>query len=846
MKAALACLLTLAATVIASGGEATFAARPAAVKDGDKVRIGFTVSAPTDVEVAVLDSTGKVVCHLAAGMLGGPKPPPEPLKAGLAQTLEWDGKDDFGKPAAGGPFKVRVRLGMKPAFDGFVGASPYALGANRGCIRGMVVDGEGNLYVLVQAYDTHFPGPIDIRVYDRTGKYLRTVMPYPANLKRADAAPFGLIDAPGDGLVPKNGPYGVWPRLYPLGAGPGGWDDLKLSAITKDGVLILNTDRMRQICRIRASDGGCVGPSFAGNVFPKGDKRLISQYVLAGSSVVALAPDGKTLYMTGSAGVPPKGQKSHPEMPDGRVYKTSLDKLGAGPEVFVDVPLPEKCPPPEAGWVWAAHKVALRGIATDSRGHVYVSDTASGRVRKYSPEGKELCSAPAPGALQAVLDEKTGALYVLDGKGLAKLSGCDENAKVVARLECGGNFLALDAGGERPQVWVGNTGKGSIGLLRVADEGTQLKLLEDLNDRDKSALRSVDRIAVDPETDDVYVSNGWAEVRRFAGLTGAPGAAMSATDVTVSPDGYVYIQQGPNFAGAYQRLTRELKPAPLAATGKDVFGFVYGRYGAGFCTKGSCVGWDGKVYSLGMLGWCEYFVAGYDRDGKALPGKRPAPSGLVEAVRSGKPYGYGLEKSGLTSSLIGKLSVDNGGLKVDRAGNIYVGLQIWPADHKPPAGFEKDEVYKWLAGSVVKFGPEGGGPPAGKGALADYEGVKQVYPGLGSFSGSRGCCACRSPRFDLDPYGRLYLPNTITFDTRIVDNAGNEIAKFGAYGNFDSQWVPEGSTDKKPIVATPDVPLGWPLAAGASEKKIYVGDLYNRRVIRVDKKFAAEETCEVK
>jgi len=109
-----------------------------------------------------------------------------------------------------------------------------------------------------------------------------------------------------------------------------------------------------------------------------------------------------------------------------------------------------------------------------------------------------------------------------------------------------------------------------------------------------------------------------------------------------------------------------------------------------------------------------------------------------------------------------------------------------------------------------------------------------------------GGCVCRSPRFDLDAYGRLAIPNTCTFDVRVLDNAGNEICSFGHYGNFDSQWVPEDSKDGKPLLATPEVPLGWPLSAGASEKKIYVGDLYNRRVVRIDKRFAAEETCEVR
>jgi len=41
----------------------------------------------------------------------------------------------------------------------------------------------------------------------------------------------------------------------------------------------------------------------------------------------------------------------------------------------------------------------------------------------------------------------------------------------------------------------------------------------------------------------------------------------------------------------------------------------------------------------------------------------------------------------------------------------------------------------------------------------------------------------------------------------------------------------------------PEIPMGWPIFAGASDKYIYVGDCLNHRVIRVDKQFATEETC---
>jgi hypothetical protein len=58
---------------VALGGEVKFATKPSTVTAGGKVKITFAVSAKTDVEVAILDSKGKVVRHLAAGVIGAEK-----------------------------------------------------------------------------------------------------------------------------------------------------------------------------------------------------------------------------------------------------------------------------------------------------------------------------------------------------------------------------------------------------------------------------------------------------------------------------------------------------------------------------------------------------------------------------------------------------------------------------------------------------------------------------------------------------------------------------------------------------------------------------------------------------
>jgi flagellar hook assembly protein FlgD len=91
---------------------ATFTQGPEASLQGGKITVAFTVSAATDVEVAIVDTPGIIVRHLAAGVLGGTYNPPEPLVPGLSQTIEWDGKDDYGNWAVNGPYRVRVRLGV--------------------------------------------------------------------------------------------------------------------------------------------------------------------------------------------------------------------------------------------------------------------------------------------------------------------------------------------------------------------------------------------------------------------------------------------------------------------------------------------------------------------------------------------------------------------------------------------------------------------------------------------------------------------------------------------------------------------------------------------------------------
>ncbi len=117
----------------ACAGEPTFATKPSAKVESKGIRVNFAVAAPCDVEVAVLDSKGQEVRHLAAGVVGSKKAATPLVPEKLRQSLLWDRKDDRGNPVAGTSFKVRVRLGLKsggvrPILESKRGKSPSSHG----------------------------------------------------------------------------------------------------------------------------------------------------------------------------------------------------------------------------------------------------------------------------------------------------------------------------------------------------------------------------------------------------------------------------------------------------------------------------------------------------------------------------------------------------------------------------------------------------------------------------------------------------------------------------------------------------------------------------------------------
>ncbi|HOX04810.1 MAG TPA: hypothetical protein PK280_00295 [Planctomycetota bacterium] len=890
MKRSLPIAAALILAGLASAGEISFSAKPTASKDGDKVKIAFTVAAPTDVEVAVLGADGKVVRHLAAGVLGAKNPPPEPLKPGLAQSLDWDGKDDFGKAAPGA--KVRVRAGTGVKFGRTVSDSPYML-ANP-C--GLAADDDGNVYVFQRNFGY---GSFYLQVFSDEGKYVRTVLPPAADLPKESIADFTAWDEAGKRPVMRNY-LDVYPEYLPIawhrrnefGGGP----ILASQRVTKESGIVFYW--IGGIYRLELGGGTGGKPflltdPFLSRIFgTKGDQYKISCPVSA-----AVSQDGSTLYAVAPAAKPDAPQEFKTAWPAGRICSLKLD-----------------------GKPGAVQDFATQGagsLTTDAQGNVYA--VTGSEIAVLGPDGKKLGALPVKGACRAAVHPKTGEIYVLAipesaynrvRTQLLKFSGWKEPKQLAMQdlgtWNCASPYLAVTVRGERTSVWVAGAGANVVGggnsmgggqrlvrgdLTRYDDRGDKFEAAVKIHEKDPDALGCHDTMAVDPATEDVYVNDDYRSMYRYNGLTGQGGNLRKvqkdfyATDLTVGPDGYLYVRTSlPEWDGPYVRLDRNLKPAPFPGSGTHVIkqDGIYSRWGAGFGEKGIGVGRDGKQYVTAMYRWTQYCVWGFGPDGKFMEGKYLAdPKGTgVLGDQKGDAGEFKPTKHGLTSAIIGPIPKTNGGVRVDSRGNIYIGMALFPKEGlaKPEyvARIEGNDgwrrVWDYMVGSVVKFPPEGGEwtrpakdkplPEGAKGLMMErgnfLGGAVAAYPGVAPFSGGSGAgtgryeyfgktfCDCRSARFDLDRYDRLYLPNCVTNSVRVCDNAGNTVVEFGGYANYDSQYLPPELKDGKPAAPVGYIPLGWPIGTGVSDEHIYVCDQLNRSVVRVDKSYSAEETVDVK
>jgi hypothetical protein len=106
--------------------------------------------------------------------------------------------------------------------------------------------------------------------------------------------------------------------------------------------------------------------------------------------------------------------------------------------------------------------------------------------------------------------------------------------------------------------------------------------------------------------------------------------------------------------------------------------------------------------------------------------------------------------------------------------------------------------------------------------------IEKCYAGVMSYLVS-GCC-CKSPLFDLDEHGRLYVPDADRESLVILDNAGNEVLR------LEKQVAAETAGGGR-------INLAWPRRVVCSRKAVYYTDGINKRIVRLGLGHAVETMC---
>ncbi len=856
----------------AGEGPVKFTREPTARRDGDKVAIEFALDRETDVAVYIEDAEGKIVRHLVAGVLG--KNPPAPLQPdSLSQVLEWDGKDDTGKPARGGPFKVRVSAGTRGEFDRFLLYNPDASGP----VTALAVGPKGNLYLFHRdATANGNMGTNKIKIVSREGNQLRALMPFPADIAPEKVKPLGVFRTKEGDLVPRVHNYeqlSFYPD--PLGSRGRSMPDCSSPVVDSKGRLywLVKGPALASL----DADGGVPYESFIGpRLLPEvEDLRMANRWMFwRDAPCLALSSDGKHLYFAGLFVGKFGKDETHRPLPC--VFRVELEKRAPG-EVFLgklDTPGKEK-----------GLLTAPRGLAV-ANGLLYVADTGAGRIAVFKESDRSFVADIRLENPQSIaVDPTTGAIYVCTytGKQTADLVKFDnlESGKEVCRMALpktglspnpGVHRIALDCSGKPVLIWVPNLPWSPYRqkLLCIEDASDEFAVRDDPRSQEPWAEGPRD-LSLDRLRGELYVKVNYQKWYRIDEKTGE---VKDLVDIGA--------KHNELRGGA---MGTQLVPGPDG----NLYTWSWSRGLWRFDHEGNTIDWQGQSTHHIDIGGMMCFQI------RHLAFRRPDELFVVPPPRH---YAEGRKVDSRFTSLnvigpdgkrkrtvvwqclIGAIP------RLDAKGNIYLADMVKPPERSYPEFFDGklepptksgpaagDRFWtSYIYASIVKFPPTGGAiwyreelPPGALGqppaelqakprvnvnahigyqrhSPAELQGALWYRFGYAPYSAtsstSTDTCMCEGSGFDVDPFGRVFFPNLGQFRVEVIDTNNNPITRFGKYGNQDS-----GGRDAS--VSKPDIPLAWPVYVVASDTHAYVADTVNRRVVAVKLTYAAEARCAV-
>ncbi|MHC4916357.1 MAG: NHL repeat-containing protein [Planctomycetota bacterium] len=822
-----------------------FVAGPTAKKDGDGVKISFELDRETDVAVFVVDAKGHSVRHLAAGLLGAKAPAPL-AKDSLKQELVWDGKDDAGKKAEGGPFRVRVAAGIGVEFAGTSFGSEDKPDDLTNVI-GLAPRPGGGVYVLSQRWRRAWWTHTSVHAFTADGKYEKTIKPFPSTIdaeKVKKLTPFATEDGK---------PMPVIYRVLSISYYP--FEDVpQQMAVDAEGNLHLTViraayrkDAGKYIATIDA-EGGVPLETYVG-------KELLPE-ISPGDPHLAVSGKGEALFATGLDRGPGKSSKTRPNTPI--VWKIELPARSEVKKFFGDHK--------EVG----SGETGLsdpRGVAVDGKGKLYVADRGNNRVVILDESsGKYLGAFELKGAIWVAASRKTGAVYAAGPDHLAKfVVGKDGKAAEKARVKLPAvadryrgrakRSFALDDSGERPVLWAGlSAGGTALSRCQEKEDGS----FTDLEQAGYRPARTYWNLfgGLDRRTIGCKAGNSTVRIldedtgkTRDLRLTGSGGQTYR-----LGPDGQIYGMD--HWKWGIRRWDKDGKFMPFedSKNDKEFKGRLWNNpTGTTSWERDFDVDRHGNVYTK--------------QRGRKYHGRMMVDKYTADGKRAGR--------------LIWVVSDGCHGPRVDAAGNVYITESIRPPGVQVPEYF-KDKLpktkinkrgsplqqYRWMYGSVIKFSPKGGAVwfpiinkendiygfegeaelpeglkkvkiDTGQGdrvavAPGELEGAEWYHYGvsyiLDMHPGHNRRCHCTATEFEVDDFGRSFYTDQGRFRVVILDTAGNELLAFGQYGNQD---------------ACGEIAFSWFVGLGITDRYVYVADGSNRRVLRIKKVYGADTAVDI-
>jgi hypothetical protein len=588
-----------------------FTRTPSATRDGDRIAIAFAVKDFCDVTVAVEDAEGRIVRHLACGVLGANAPRPF-RKDSLEQTVVWDGKDDTGRYVDDkDALTVRVSLGLRPRCERSLLWSPKKRIGNYAPTLCATPEG---VYVVEGLGVDH------IRLFDHDGNYVRTVYPFPRG-KLEEVAGLEWRTYPQDGrrLPVKHG----FVQGSLLSSGTSYIDDAEKhrggEAATTMAVWSPGDGRLGRIAlayyRVNrlATDGS--SPRAAGKRLPLAgpevgiEKRLHRTgswggLRTIGPSSAAFSPDGRFLYLTGhtyAQTYPRNAGCWH------GVYR--LDYASdAKPEVFLGEMT-------EKGYgTDHEHFMVPTSVDTDAKGRVYVSDFMNDRVQVFSPAGKYLKTLATEKPAKVLVHRRTGEVFVFSwpAKGvsnevhrkagekinwrkfqnkLTRYASFERGMKRLdgyplpsGRVDRGGMVsfgtlmhVAIDSWTERPRLWVvGHKHAVTAAEVSYWGQGTSVREQED-----RWAGTGVRIFELRGEKWEL-VRDFAADVRRKIVRVKPPAFSRQRLYFNRS-DGKLYVAEDSGFGKSFNAIlqvdpgTGKVRTVPLPFDAEDLCFDVHGR-----------------------------------------------------------------------------------------------------------------------------------------------------------------------------------------------------------------------------------------------------------------------------